>query len=306
MGLQRHLKVAGIFARLTLRDGKPATWPTRPVSSLHPSPPRRYRELAPLLRLVDEVEGTRRERLRLRPALSAPVPRFTARAAARRAALALPPAAARHVQVLRLQPGDRADPVRRPRRRIRRARRATWAAARSGCGRRAPRVEREAARPVHLAVGMPANERMDWLVEKAAELGAASSSRCWPSAACCAWPASGAQKKQAHWQGVADRGLRAVRPQPRARGAAGAAADGVAGGAGRGPASGARRCGPSRSRWRRGRRGERDFAERARGRLERRRGDAAASSAAGPVHLGPRVLRSETAPLAALSLLTLG
>ena len=23
MGLQRHLKVAGIFARLTLRDGKP-------------------------------------------------------------------------------------------------------------------------------------------------------------------------------------------------------------------------------------------------------------------------------------------
>ena len=29
---------------------------------------------------------------------------------------------------------------------------------------------------VHLAVGMPANERMDWLVEKATELGVRSAS----------------------------------------------------------------------------------------------------------------------------------
>jgi 16S rRNA (uracil1498-N3)-methyltransferase len=29
-------------------------------------------------------------------------------------------------------------------------------------------------RVLHLAVGMPANERMDWLVEKATELGVAS------------------------------------------------------------------------------------------------------------------------------------
>jgi aminoglycoside/choline kinase family phosphotransferase len=56
MGLQRHLKVAGIFARLTLRDGKPSTWPMRRVSSTTSAPPSRYRELAPLLRLVDEVE----------------------------------------------------------------------------------------------------------------------------------------------------------------------------------------------------------------------------------------------------------
>lgn len=35
-------------------------------------------------------------------------------------------------------------------------------------------VEREAARAIHLVVGMPANERMDWLVEKATELGVAS------------------------------------------------------------------------------------------------------------------------------------
>ena len=35
-------------------------------------------------------------------------------------------------------------------------------------------VEREPALAVHLALGVPANERMDWLVEKAAELGVAS------------------------------------------------------------------------------------------------------------------------------------
>ena len=40
---------------------------------------------------------------------------------------------------------------------------------------RAPsRWSAKPARAVHLAVGMPANERMDWLVEKATELGAAS------------------------------------------------------------------------------------------------------------------------------------
>jgi 16S rRNA (uracil1498-N3)-methyltransferase len=32
-------------------------------------------------------------------------------------------------------------------------------------------VERELQRPVHLAIGIPANERMDWLIEKATELG---------------------------------------------------------------------------------------------------------------------------------------
>ena len=35
-------------------------------------------------------------------------------------------------------------------------------------------VEREASQAVHLALGMPANDRMDWLVEKATELGVAS------------------------------------------------------------------------------------------------------------------------------------
>jgi N-acetylmuramate 1-kinase len=59
MGLQRHLKVAGIFARLTLRDGKPKYLADTPrfISYIRATAVR-YRELAPLLRLVDEIEGT--------------------------------------------------------------------------------------------------------------------------------------------------------------------------------------------------------------------------------------------------------
>ena len=59
MGLQRHLKVAGIFARLTLRDGKPRYLADTPRFMAYiRATASRYRELAPLLRLVDEVEGT--------------------------------------------------------------------------------------------------------------------------------------------------------------------------------------------------------------------------------------------------------
>jgi N-acetylmuramate 1-kinase len=59
MGLQRHLKVAGIFARLTLRDGKPKYLADAPRFIAYIGATAvRYRELAPLLRLLDEVEGT--------------------------------------------------------------------------------------------------------------------------------------------------------------------------------------------------------------------------------------------------------
>ena len=59
MGLQRHLKVAGIFARLTLRDGKPKYLADTPrfIGYIRHTAGR-YRELTPLLRLIDEVEGT--------------------------------------------------------------------------------------------------------------------------------------------------------------------------------------------------------------------------------------------------------
>ncbi|MBD8050250.1 aminoglycoside phosphotransferase family protein [Limnohabitans radicicola] len=59
MGLQRHLKVAGIFARLTLRDGKPKYLADAPrfIQYIRKACDR-YRELGPLLKVIDEIEGT--------------------------------------------------------------------------------------------------------------------------------------------------------------------------------------------------------------------------------------------------------
>ena len=59
MALQRHLKVAGIFARITLRDGKPKYLADAPrfIGYIRQTAAR-YRELAPLLRLLDQIEGT--------------------------------------------------------------------------------------------------------------------------------------------------------------------------------------------------------------------------------------------------------
>ena len=75
--------------------------------------------------------------------------------------LSLPPGAARHVQVLRLQPGDGVT--------LFNGEGGEWEARIAHMGRSEVRVtvgahhaiEREAAREVHLALGMPANERMD-------------------------------------------------------------------------------------------------------------------------------------------------
>lgn len=59
MGLQRHLKVAGIFARLTLRDDKPQYLADAPrfIHYIRKACDR-YRELGPLLKLIDAIEGT--------------------------------------------------------------------------------------------------------------------------------------------------------------------------------------------------------------------------------------------------------
>ncbi|WPB57061.1 aminoglycoside phosphotransferase family protein [Xylophilus sp. GOD-11R] len=59
MGLQRHLKVAGIFARLTLRDGKPRYLADTPrfIGYIR-STCDRYRALGPLLKVLDRIEGT--------------------------------------------------------------------------------------------------------------------------------------------------------------------------------------------------------------------------------------------------------
>ena len=56
MGLQRHLKVMGIFARLNYRDGKPKYLADTPRFLAYARPVvKRYRELAPLARLLDAI-----------------------------------------------------------------------------------------------------------------------------------------------------------------------------------------------------------------------------------------------------------
>ena len=58
MGLQRHLKILGIFARLTLRDGKPQYLADTPrfIGYVHATCSR-YREFRPLLRFIESLEG---------------------------------------------------------------------------------------------------------------------------------------------------------------------------------------------------------------------------------------------------------
>ena len=58
MGLQRHLKILGIFARLTLRDGKPKYLADTPrfVKYVRATAAR-YRQLGPFMVLLDAIEG---------------------------------------------------------------------------------------------------------------------------------------------------------------------------------------------------------------------------------------------------------
>jgi 16S rRNA (uracil1498-N3)-methyltransferase len=118
-------------------------------------------------------------------------------------ALTLPAAAARHVQVLRLQPGD---PIA-----LFDGSGGTYQATITAMGRKDVTAqvdtwdptEREAARSVHLAVGVPANDRMDWLIEKATELGVASMVALQTERSVVKLSAERASKRLEHWQGVA-------------------------------------------------------------------------------------------------------
>jgi 16S rRNA (uracil1498-N3)-methyltransferase len=117
--------------------------------------------------------------------------------------LDLPAGAARHVQVLRLQPGAVIT--------LFNGEGGEHEATVTQMGRSSVQVqvgthhaiEREPARRVHLALGMPANERMDWLVEKAAELGVASIQPLHTAHSVLRLSGERATKKQAHWQSVA-------------------------------------------------------------------------------------------------------
>jgi hypothetical protein len=58
MGLQRHLKILGIFARLTLRDGKPKYLADTPRFVRYARATcARYRQLGPFMVLLDAIEG---------------------------------------------------------------------------------------------------------------------------------------------------------------------------------------------------------------------------------------------------------
>ncbi len=129
------------------------------------------------------------------------------------ATLELPPGAARHVQVLRMQPGETItlfNGIQGPQQgflpsggefeativRMGRSEVLVQIGPHSA-------VERESDVAVHLAVGMPANDRMDWLVEKATELGVASIQPLMMERSVLRLSAERADKKVAHWQSVA-------------------------------------------------------------------------------------------------------
>jgi 16S rRNA (uracil1498-N3)-methyltransferase len=226
------------------------------------------------------------------------------------AALTLPADAARHVQVLRLQPGHALT--------LFNGDGAEWSAEVTRMGKhevdvqvggRLPVRDAELPQAVTLALGMPANERMDALVEKATELGVATVQPLQCARSVLKLQGERAERRQAHWQSVAqsaaeqsgrtrvpvvapiatlDAWLGAMDAEagagrhvlsfaPDAQGAA--ALPGV-------PAAITLLSGPE---------GGLDPREEA---LARRCGFA-------PLSLGPRVLRADTAPLAALAYLGL-
>jgi 16S rRNA (uracil1498-N3)-methyltransferase len=119
------------------------------------------------------------------------------------AEFALGATAARHVQVLRLQPGDALT--------LFDGSGGQWAGAIVAVSRREVRVrtmrfdavERELARAVTLAVGMPANERMDALIEKATELGVARIQPLVSERSVLRVAGDRALRKAAHWRAVA-------------------------------------------------------------------------------------------------------
>jgi len=232
--------------------------------------------------------------------------------------LALPPNATRHVQVLRLQPGDPLvlfDGLG-----------GQWTAEVQGMGRREATarvlehqpVERELACAVTLALGMPANERMDTLIEKATELGVAVIQPLLCRRSVLRVAGERAERKAAHWQAIAqsaceqcgrNRVPAVAAPQPLEAWLAGLgpAVEGQARwllslDADAAPMTCERRVHPGLD----GRvaaapsvtvlsgpEGGLDADEQSRARAR----------GFGPISLGPRVLRADTAPLAALAVI---
>ena len=117
--------------------------------------------------------------------------------------LPLPPGPARHAQVRRVQPGDLLL--------LFNGHGGEWQAVVSAMGRSEVRVhvaqhlavDREAPLQVTLALGMPANERMDSVVEKATELGVAEIQPLVCERSVLRLAGERAERKREHWQAVA-------------------------------------------------------------------------------------------------------
>ena len=119
------------------------------------------------------------------------------------AELALPAGAARHVQVLRLQPGETVT--------LFNGQGGEWSARILRMGRQSVEVqvlahdpvERELPLAVTLVAGMPANDRFDWLIEKATELGVAAIEPVVCERSVLRLSGERAERKREHWQAVA-------------------------------------------------------------------------------------------------------
>ena len=117
--------------------------------------------------------------------------------------LDLPADTSRHIQVLRLQPGATIT--------LFDGRGGEYTACILQMGRHsvAARIdshqalERESAVYSQVVIGMPANERMDWLVEKATELGVARITPLMTAHGVLRLNAERAHKRQLHWLGIA-------------------------------------------------------------------------------------------------------
>jgi 16S rRNA (uracil1498-N3)-methyltransferase len=220
----------------------------------------------------------------------------------------LPTEPARHVQVLRMQPGDAltlfdgrggeyaAEVLRMGGKQ--------QVAVRIGAHQE---VSREAGRRVTLAMGMPANERMDALVEKATELGAAAVQPLQCARSVLRLSGERAERRRSHWQAVAvaaaeQSGRTAVpRIEPIRTFDEWLAQL---------PATGSRlilsldaEAAPLSGLTHADAAGDWLLLSGPEGGLEPREEAQARSHGFAPVTLGPRILRADTAPLAALALL---
>ncbi|MBL8331009.1 MAG: 16S rRNA (uracil(1498)-N(3))-methyltransferase [Rubrivivax sp.] len=117
--------------------------------------------------------------------------------------LDLPPGAVRHVQVRRLQPGDPLV--------VFDGQGGQWGAELLQMGRQSAQLRLGPVQPVlpelpcavTLALGVPANERMDTLVEKATELGVACLQPLITERSVLRLDGDRAAKRRAHWQAIA-------------------------------------------------------------------------------------------------------